>query len=148
MRALTVWQPHASLMLAGFKPFEFRAWSFADRPALRSLIGQRIVIHAAARPLDPYWPSRLAGSRPCAELRFTCAGGDPAAAAEWLRNRLDSLPLGAGIGTVILGPPVPPAGGQHWRWPVSDPRPFQRPIPVRGQQGFWMWPSIEEADHV
>ncbi len=43
MKALTIWQPWASLIVAGAKPFEFRGWR-----APRSLIGQRIVIHAGA----------------------------------------------------------------------------------------------------
>ena len=47
MKALTIWQPWASLIIAGAKPFEFRGW----RPPA-SLIGQRIVIHAAARKID------------------------------------------------------------------------------------------------
>jgi ASCH domain. len=47
MKALTIWQPWASLIIAGAKPYEFRGWR-----APRSLIGQRIVIHAAARKID------------------------------------------------------------------------------------------------
>ena len=46
MKALTLWQPWASLVIAGAKPYEFRSWS-----PPRWLIGQRIVIHAAARRL-------------------------------------------------------------------------------------------------
>ena len=47
MKALTIWQPWASLIMAGAKPYEFRGWR-----APRSIIGQRIVIHAAARKVD------------------------------------------------------------------------------------------------
>ena len=47
MKALTIWQPWASLIIAGAKPYEFRGWR-----APRALIGQRIVIHAAARKID------------------------------------------------------------------------------------------------
>lgn len=47
MKALTIWQPWASLIVAGAKPFEFRGWSMP-----RSMIGQRIVIHAAARKVN------------------------------------------------------------------------------------------------
>lgn len=43
---LTVWQPWATLIAEGFKPYEFRGW-----PAPRSLIGKRIAIHAGARPV-------------------------------------------------------------------------------------------------
>lgn len=42
--AITIWQPWASLIAAGAKPFEFRSW-----PAQRCYIGTRIAIHAGAR---------------------------------------------------------------------------------------------------
>ena len=49
MKALTIWQPWASLVMIGAKPYEFRRWDYRDRsPALE---GQRIVIHAGARPI-------------------------------------------------------------------------------------------------
>ena len=46
LSALTIWQPWASLIMAGCKPYEFRTW-----PAPRHLWGKRIAIHAAARPV-------------------------------------------------------------------------------------------------
>lgn len=49
MKALTIWQPWASLILIGAKPFEFRRWDYRERE--RALEGQRIVIHAGARPV-------------------------------------------------------------------------------------------------
>ncbi len=139
-RALTVWQPWASLIMEGFKPFEFRGWDFAAWPALRALIGQRIVIHAASRKLDPYWPVRLQRTGACAELRGTCHGGDPDGANIWLCDHIHTLAFGAGLGTVVLGAPVPPRTSAHnWSWPVSEPRPFVQPIYCRGALGFWVW---------
>lgn len=46
MKALTLWQPWASLMAIGVKTIETRSWS-----APEALIGQRIAIHAAVRPV-------------------------------------------------------------------------------------------------
>lgn len=46
MKAITVWEPWASLIAIGAKPYEFRSW---DAP--RWIIGQRIAIHAGARKL-------------------------------------------------------------------------------------------------
>lgn len=46
MRALTVWQPWASLIAVGAKPYEFRSW-----PAPAWIVGQRIAIHAGVRKL-------------------------------------------------------------------------------------------------
>lgn len=46
MKALTIWQPWASLIMIGAKPYEFRGW----QPPTR-LVGQRMAIHAGARPV-------------------------------------------------------------------------------------------------
>src|SRR5690348_14114849 len=43
-KALTIWQPWASLIMMGAKPYEFRRWNFADKPHLAGLIGSRVVI--------------------------------------------------------------------------------------------------------
>jgi hypothetical protein len=48
MKALTIWQPWASLIMAGAKPVEWRGW-----PCPRWIVGQRIAIHAGARPARP-----------------------------------------------------------------------------------------------
>lgn len=42
--ALTVWQPWATLIAIGAKPFEFRGWA-----APKAYQGQRIAIHAGSR---------------------------------------------------------------------------------------------------
>jgi hypothetical protein len=44
--AITIWQPWATLIAIGAKPFEFRSW-----PVPARLIGQRIAVHAGARPV-------------------------------------------------------------------------------------------------
>lgn len=44
--ALTLWQPWATLVAEEFKPYEFRSY-----PARKGLWGQRIAIHAGARPV-------------------------------------------------------------------------------------------------
>lgn len=45
MKAITLWQPYASLVALGVKTIETRSW-----PAPKGLVGQRIAIHAAAKP--------------------------------------------------------------------------------------------------
>jgi hypothetical protein len=50
VRALTIWQPWASLILIGAKPYEFRPKPFSEyvnQPA----VGERVAIHAGARPV-------------------------------------------------------------------------------------------------
>lgn len=163
MKALTIWQPWASLIIAGAKPYEFRGWKL---PA--SMIGQRIVIHAAARKSDPTatmglfntlieWDYDDIGRELAAE---TCL--IPEKAIPVLRRALaGDLPQSAGLGTAVLGEPrlgtevatefgVPRANDsdrdQHanWAWPLTDIDPWPTPIPMRGAQGFWNWPTPAE----
>ena len=49
MRALTIYQPWATLIMIGAKPYEFRRWDYRTRAW--ALEGSRIVIHASARPI-------------------------------------------------------------------------------------------------
>lgn len=111
MKALTLYQPWASLIVAGAKPFEFRGWSPRERgPGYASLIGQRIVIHAAARRMVPGEIREIVDN-----LKFgganeaaTCLRKE--AALELLMplyhlKRPDGLPLSAGVGTAVLGEP-------------------------------------------
>lgn len=46
MKALTIWQPFATLILIGAKPYEFRGWA-----PPKWLVGKRMAIHAGARPV-------------------------------------------------------------------------------------------------
>ena len=49
MKAITLWQPHASLIASNAKPYETRTWSPPD-----SMIGKRIAIHAAKRKITGF----------------------------------------------------------------------------------------------
>ena len=104
--ALTIWQPWASLIIAGCKPYEFRPW-----PAPGRLWGQRIAIHAAARPVRKAevaeWLLRLRGP----DAWSTALIREPAIA---ILARVHAspgiLPRGVVLGTAILGEPRP--GGE------------------------------------
>ena len=101
MKALTIWQPWASLIAIGAKPYEFRGWA-----APRALRGQRIVIHSGVRPmrrqeLQALW-LRLTGREPWRT-------GLVADKALPLLKRVMAglaLPMGHGLGTAILGEPT------------------------------------------
>jgi hypothetical protein len=120
MRALTIKQPWASLIIAGEKTAEFRSWATKRRGP--------IAIHAGAS-IDP-----RASSCPITAAAMRRAG------LEW-----DSLPLGGIIGTVNISDCVP-VGRRHKRIPgypgngyafmLSDPQPI--PFrPMRGALSFW-----------
>lgn len=106
MKALTIWQPWASLIMAGAKPFEFRRWDYRRRD--RGLEGARIVIHAGARKVDP---------GEVQNMLFDLAAGEPTGLrhepARQLLMKLGfrdgdggaRLPLAHGLGTAVLGRP-------------------------------------------
>jgi len=130
MKALTLWQPWASLIVMGQKRFETRSWK------RDSLIGVRIAIHAAQRPAHDL-PS---------DLIHELAGLD-----------LDplGLPLGAVIGTAVvidfhqtelIAPGLTRrelAFGEYssgrWAWRLDDVTMFPAPVSARGRQGVWNW---------
>jgi len=152
VKALTLWQPWASLVVAGLKPYEFRRW-----PLPRALVGQRIVIHAAARPLDMGEVLDLLDPR-TRRLAASVAGSpqqllEARRMLERMRREPHATPLGAGLGTVVLGAPqraidiawgdVEPADidPDVWAWPMTDADPWPVPLLARGRQGFWVWPD-------
>lgn len=147
MKALTIWQPWASLIMIGAKPDEFRRYDYRARN--RGVELERIVLHAGARPMRP---NEVMGIK-----EWIMSGESPlhAAKAMPLIHRLLAadcqgiIPLAAGLGTVTLGTPrtvvheLPDsdrADHHLWAWPMLDPQPFQEPVPMRGLQGFWNWP--------
>jgi len=102
MKAITLWQPWASLVAAKVKTIETRAW-----PAPSALIGQRIAIHAATRKpkrgekVGPYTIGRGTHSETLVAWRIheTHWGAeDP---------RMTLLPLGAVVASAVLTDCVP-----------------------------------------
>lgn len=160
MKALTVWQPWASLIIVGAKPYEFRGWRFP-----RSMLGQRIVIHAAARPMKAEEVRGIVDRLQMGYADEVCLHAD--AALKLLLplyhfKKPDGLPLSAGLGTAVLGEPrsgpsiAADFGGEHvndsdrdehanWGWPMLDVEHWAEPLPMRGAQGFWNWPTPEAA---
>lgn len=151
MKALTIWQPWASLVMIGAKPYEFRRWDYRSRAS--QLEGQHIVIHAGARPIrlqevediisrmeDRLSSLRSAIARPMLERLRRAHRGQGV------------LPLAAGLGTTILGKPKSvsalfnsPADSDRidhhmWAWPLTDIVRWEEPVECRGAQGFWNWP--------
>ncbi len=156
MKALTIWQPWASLIMAGAKPFEWRGW-----PAPRFVVGQRIAIHAGARkPLrDEIADLVLQLQRDAPGTALVKAIALPLLEA-WLPAP-GMLPLSSVLGTAIIGPPRRAtdllAAGRivadsdrvsHgiWGWPLTDIQTLHPYVPARGAQGFWDWTPPADPD--
>lgn len=157
MKALTIWQPWATLIVAGAKPFEFRGWR-----APRYIVGERIVIHAAARKADFNECRRL--------LLALRAGGDEAAetclkpdiAMPILERAWNEYPLACGLGTAIVGESrngldIAKEFGvswvndsdrdehANWGWPMLNIERWPEPVAMKGAQGLWNWPTPESV---
>lgn len=179
MKAITLYQPWASLIVVGAKPFEFRGWSPRERgPAYAKLIGQRIVIHAAARPMVAEEIRSIVDALQFggANAAATCLRPEPA--LELLKplyhlKKPDGLPLSAGVGSAVLGEPrngvdiavqdfgfpehateelegLPGFDSDrrdhaNFGWPMLEIERWETPVPMRGFQGFWTWPTPEGA---
>lgn len=152
MKALTIWQPWASLIVMGLKPAEFRNWH-----APRSMIGSRIAIHAGAHPVKPGVQDLLASDD---RITGSCgADADVQAIREYLEaiaSRGYAMERSAVLGTVILGEPlradtyyqrkgwsVGEEGPWAIAWPMLDPEEWFEPVPMKGAQGFWDYPGFE-----
>lgn len=130
-KAITLWQPWATLVLLGLKRYETRSWPTSYRGPL--------VIHAAARPVQQE------ECNPEIIEALQKAGFDS----------LASLPLGVGLCVVTLADCIPTEealqfiGGQErafgnyavgrFAWKLEDRWPFPKPIQARGFQGLWEW---------
>lgn len=151
MKALTIWQPWASLIIVGAKPFEFRGW-----PAPAFVVGHRIAIHAGARAVKRTEVQQLLDDLHGPNAGFTCLVADIAVP---LLARLlvepDAVPRSAVIGTALLGASrngfdvarefgvavndSSRAEHANWAWPLSEIEPRVPPTEARGAQGFWNW---------
>jgi hypothetical protein len=150
MKALTLWQPWATLVAHGVKPFEFRRW-----PAPRFVVGQTIAIHAAARPLKLDELGAL-----YSRLKNDAGWGlemDAAAAmalVEQMHATWDQVPRSAVLCTAKLAacvkvgdlPSIKAAPERAaeidpnmWAWRLADVQRFEPWIPAKGAQGFWDW---------
>ena len=110
MKALSVRQPFASLILAGRKVREYRNWATRHRGP--------IAVHAAGR-LD----------RAALE---SLSGGDVAALGE--------LPLGVVLGTVeVVGVEelAVPVMGYRFAWVLANPVAWAEPVPAKGKLMLW-----------
>jgi hypothetical protein len=136
MKAISLWQPWASLMASGAKQIETRSW----RPWLKH--GQQILIHASKRwtaeerelLADPFFLRYLVLAerrgmwnfeQPPLGALIAVATFDQAMPTEAIRQQISAHEYA--FGNYAQG---------RWAWKFSEIRPI-RPIPWRGAQGLF-----------
>lgn len=152
MKALTVWQPWATLIAIGAKPYEFRGWAVPG-----AIVGRRIGIHAGARAVRRAELQDLLARLDGPDAWIT--GLKPDLAVPLLRRALrepDILPRAAVLCTGVIGAArrafeiVGEFGGPrindsdrdehaNFAWPITDIELLLPPVEARGAQGFWNW---------
>lgn len=130
MKAISLWQPWASLVVHGHKKIETRHW-----PPPKSLLGKRIAIHAAKLTrydtlmATPPFLGLLDGELPHGCIVGTvklssCIRMTPTNIADFAQRK----PLEVQLGDWQPG---------RYAWVLRDPRLLTEPLPWRGSQGFF-----------
>lgn len=153
MKALTLWQPWASLLACGTKKYETRSWATSYRGP--------IAIHAAKKPFDtsPFFDKEL--------HLFAEALNLPDI------YNFDGLPYGCVIATAeLVGCYQIYDTGEHgayllknsgkvefirgneiffgdwtegrFAWEFVNVTILPEPVPAKGKQGFWNWEGAEQ----
>jgi hypothetical protein len=142
MKALTLWQPWATLVAIGAKSIETRSWSTRHRGPL--------AIHAAKR--FPPGAQSLAMEREFRTVLLEAGYGDP-----------ETLPRGAVVAVaqlvdvrttdevrgVLQATPRETIYGDfsrgRWAWVLRDVVRLPQPIQAYGGRGLWTWPVPVDA---
>lgn len=159
MKALTIWQPWASLIAIEAKPYEFRGW-----PAPRSIRGQRIAIHAGARHVSKVEVRALLMKLNGREPWLVSLIRDKALPLlELLSHSPGAAPLASIVATAVVADCVradkvavefgyaaqnDSDRQEHfnWAWKLTDVQPLRPIVPAKGMQGLWDWkPPAEIA---
>lgn len=164
MKAITLWQPWASLLACGAKQFETRSWATSYRGP--------IAIHAAAKSIS----SILAECFPCYQWDFHPSNaafkGFLKACGYETIDTLRSLPLGAVVATAELigcrqmlqnpydgvihfldetDAAICPTSRElflgdwtpgRYAWEFSNMKMLDKPIPAKGGQRIWNWEGL------
>lgn len=140
MKAITIWQPWASLLARGMKQYETRSWATKYRGP--------IAIHAAKRPVRQTIDALVA------DRRDGWTTLDYFESLFMRPGELDHLPTGAVVGTALLTrchlitedfvaklTPMERALGDftlgRYAWEFHRRVPLDSPIPAKGMQGLW-----------
>jgi len=134
MKALSIKQPWASLIVLGYKDIENRTW-----PLPSYMKGQRIYIHASSTP------DRISNVD-LLRLREILSVETWVSVREMLydkRGRKRPWPLGSIVGEVTIVDCITHSDNDRdwftgpYGFILADPESYEKPIPYRGRLGFF-----------
>ena len=159
MKAITLWQPYASLIAIGAKPHETRSWGTSYRGP--------IAIHAGLKPaheLDwitskaicqafgwPYEKYKIDIASLIRDLPHGAIVATATLAECWQVTKHTSTAVvlrqsnGIGEDKISIEAPYLMLGDYsvgRYIWALTDVRALPKPIPVKGKQGLWSWKGV------
>ncbi len=139
MKALTVRQPFASLIVDGYKTIENRTWKTDYKGPL--------AIHAAASKPDPVVMALVKDH--FFKWWMGTHRSDHVEGLMYWHHRFESsqeIPRGCVIGAVNLvdgsarvGMDNPWALVDHYHWILDTANPYEEPVEAKGRLGLWEW---------
>jgi hypothetical protein len=153
MRALTLWQPYASLVAWGGKIVENRTWLPPT-----NLLGERFAIHAGAARKDA-WRLPLGVEIPEPLPRSALVATAIVVGALDLRDGRREIRMAGDRGILDLFSDSDPNEALRARlltldsdpwwlgpvgWLLEDIRPLRTPVPAKGMMGLWTLSDSEE----
>lgn len=141
MKAITLWQPWATMAVLGIKQHETRSWPTKYR-------GQ-LLIHAAAR-FERAWLETVVQA-----IEHVLAVDVPRPLHRFINSSAYRYPGAYAVGALVgfvdvtdcyavesahsqgLDAALGDYSAGRWAWQLQGAVPFANPIPCRGRQGFW-----------
>lgn len=140
MKAITIWQPYATLIMLGLKKYETRCWGTSFRGPL--------IIHAAKRwdddrEFDCQRVTSLMHLLGVDTKVFSQEQGE-----HWLTPMGETLGKALGVVELLDCRPMKDGGDDfenevgsfgdgRFGWKCGTPRLFEKPIAAQGKQGLW-----------
>jgi hypothetical protein len=137
MKAITVWQPWATLLALGEKENETRSWATKHRGPLAIHAAKKIDYEACERePIKSALAAHgyNADNLPTGVVLATCRLAECWEVSRCLRG---GVILEKDGGNTMREDPI----GEHRRfaWELADVKLLEKPISAKGQQGMWNW---------
>lgn len=153
MKAISIKQPWASLIVQGLKNIENRAWKCPEK-----YIGKRVLIHASEKPVKEGWDAlteeqhnelpveipikKLPTSKIIGSVKIVdCVINHPSIWAE--------KSAAYGFDKDVYPGGCPSSFGREgdiYNWVLSDPILYENPIEnIKGKLSFWNYDKIEEV---
>ena len=123
MKVLTIRQPWATLIMLGYKRFEFRGWPTQYRGELLIHAG-KTVDKEASEKLKKYLPSELPLGKILGKVNLVdCIKCDEKLKSECLKENPDVY--------------AKSSFEERYAWQLTDVQVFEEPIEVNGKLGLW-----------